>query len=92
MRFSEWIRKLEEDVIQGEYGYEPGEFTVYPNLWRSSYKEGLTPADAFQRALDAFAEGRREEERRKAENWARIQEADRRAVERWRAEHADATK
>jgi hypothetical protein len=87
MRFSEWIRILEEDVIQGEYGYEPGEFTIYPDLWRPSFKEGLTPSQSFKRSLDAFAEARREEERRKAENWARIQEADRQAVERWRAAH-----
>lgn len=75
-RFDEWIRALDEDVIQGEYGYEEGEFAVYPELWRSMYRQGLTPAQAFQRALDANGEARREDERRDAENWARIQAED----------------
>lgn len=87
MRFSKWIETLEEDVIQGEYGYEPGEFTVYPDLWRPAYKEGLTPSRAFAKSLDAFAEERAAEDRRKTENWERIKDADRVAVERWHAEH-----
>ena len=87
MRFSDWIAALEEEVIQGEYGYEPGEFTVYPDLWRPSFKEGLTPSQSFARALDAFADQRAEEDRRKAENWERIKEADRISIERWRSEH-----
>jgi hypothetical protein len=74
-------------VIQGEYGYEPGEFTVYPDLWRPSYKEGLTPSRAFAKGLEAFGDQRAEDDRRRAENWERIKEADRIAVERWRAEH-----
>lgn len=40
-------------MIQGEYGYEAGEFTVYPEHWRPLFKEGLTPAQAFARALSA---------------------------------------
>lgn len=52
--FDAWIDTLNDDVVQGEYGYEPGEFTVYPELWRPLYDEGLSPAAAFKRALDAF--------------------------------------
>lgn len=51
--FDEWITTLREEVIQGEYGYEEGEFAVHPELWRGLYDEGLTPAQAFKRALDA---------------------------------------
>ena len=75
-KFRAWIRTLDEDVIQGEYGYEQGEFTVYAEHWHPHYLEGLTPAQSFKRALDAFAEDRRERDRQKAENWARIQAAD----------------
>jgi hypothetical protein len=70
--FREWIRSLDEDVIQGEFGYEDGEFTVYPSLWRPLFNEGLTPRQAWQRALDAFAAGRREDEAAKLANYARI--------------------
>ena len=80
MTFDEWIDDLEENVVQAEYGYEPGEFTVYPNLWRSSFDDGLTPSEAFKRALDAFAEGRRKEDEERQRNWERIQAADKRAV------------
>ena len=75
MRFREWVRALDEDVIQGEFGYEPGEFTVYPDDWRPLYREGLTPRQAWQRALDAHRAAREEEDRAKAENWKRIQAA-----------------
>ena len=51
--FDDWLSELDEKVIQAEFGYEPGEFTVYPALWRSLYDEGLTPQQAWQRALDA---------------------------------------
>jgi hypothetical protein len=85
MRFSKWIEMLEEDVIQGEYGYEPGEFTVYPDLWRPSFKEGLTPSQAFAKALEAFGDQRAEDDRRKTESWERIQEEDR--IARGRAAH-----
>ena len=68
-KFREWIRALDEDVIQGEYGYEAGEYTVYWSHWIPQYEEGLTPAQAFKRALDAHAEAREEElERRR--RWA----------------------
>ena len=75
-KFRAWIRTLDEDVIQSEYGYEQGEFTVYADDWHPMYVEGLTPTAAFKRALDAFAEDRREKERQRKENWARIQAAD----------------
>lgn len=75
-RFDRWIDELTEEVIQGEYGYEPGEFTVYPDQWRPLYDEGLTPEQAFRRALDAFADERQRRDREKAELWARIQAAD----------------
>jgi hypothetical protein len=52
-KFQEWVRQLDEDVIQAEYGYERGEFTVTPTLWHPLYAEGLTPAEAFKRALAA---------------------------------------
>lgn len=73
MAFDRWMRELNEDVIQGEYGYEEGEFTAYPEMWHSLYVEGLAPSAAFKRALDAYGRAREEEERQKAENRARIQ-------------------
>ncbi len=48
-----WLDVLNEDVIQGEFGYEEGEFTAFPSLWHPLYAEGLTPRQAWQRALDA---------------------------------------
>lgn len=75
-KFSDWIEALDVEVIQGEYGYEDGEFAVYPDHWRHMWREGLTPQQAFRRVLDAHAEARREEDRLKAENWARIQVED----------------
>lgn len=71
-----WIETLNEDVVQGEYGYEEGEFTVYPELWRPSFDEGLTPQQAFKRALDAFAAARKSEDERRQKNWERIQAED----------------
>lgn len=76
MTFDKWIEALEEDVIQGDYGFEPGEFTVYRNHWRPMFKRGLTPQQAFRRALDMNACGRVEEECLQAINWARIQYED----------------
>lgn len=81
-KFREWLNVLDEEVIQGEYGYEPGEFTVYSSHWHPMYLEGLTPAAAFKRALDAFAEDRREIERQRKERWAQIQAADAAALKR----------
>lgn len=75
-RFDDWIRKLDEDVIQGEYGYEPGEFAVFPEQWRPMWRKGLTPQQAFRRALDAYADARREADAARAANWARIQAED----------------
>lgn len=74
--FDEWIRALSEDVIQEGFGYEPGEFAVYPELWRAAFDEGLTPTAAFTRALDAFTEKRNQDDLRRTENWKRIQIAD----------------
>lgn len=76
MKFDEWIRILDEDVIQGDYGFERGEFTVYPELWRPMFREGLTPAQAYHRALDDYNQAEREEDGRRAANWARIQAED----------------
>ncbi len=72
-KFDEWIRALDEDVIQGEFGFEPGEFSVYPDMWHPLYDEGLTPRQAYQRALDGHRQQRLEDEREQAENWKRIQ-------------------
>ena len=57
-KFDAWIATLKEDVIQEEYGYEPGEFDVFPSLWHGLYKEGLTPSQAFERALDDYGNHR----------------------------------
>jgi hypothetical protein len=74
--FRDWIHRLDEDVIQGEYGYEPGEFTIFAEHWHEHYTQGLTPEQSFKRALDAFAEDRRQREQERKVNWSRIQEAD----------------
>lgn len=79
-RFDAWIRELDEDVIQGDYGYEDGEFAVYPEHWRGMFREGLTPQQAFRRALDAHAKARRDAETARAANWERIQAQDAAAV------------
>lgn len=50
-KFDSWIDQLETDVVQQEYGYEPGEFTVYPEHWRDLFDAGLTPQQAFRRAI-----------------------------------------
>lgn len=82
--YSEWIRTLDEDVIQDEFGYEPGEFTVYTTHWSDLYEEGLTPREAWQRALDGFAAKRREEEAERVANYARIVSEDEAAIARSR--------
>lgn len=70
--FHDWMQSLNEDVIQGEYGYEEGEFTAYPELWRPLFMDGLTPSQAFKKALDDLAEKRREEDEAARQNWERI--------------------
>lgn len=75
-KFRAWIHALDEDVIQGEYGYEPGEFTIFAEHWHEHYRQGLTPQQSFKRALDAFAEDRRQREQERKDNWSRIQAAD----------------
>lgn len=74
--FKDWIVALDEDVIQGEYGYEDGEFTVYPEHWRPMWREGLSPQASFRRALDAHAEMQREQEAARLANWDRIKAED----------------
>jgi hypothetical protein len=76
MKFDKWIDELRESVIEGEYGYEPGEFTVYPQEWRPMFYEGLTPQQAFKRALDAYADARKTDDESRAANWRRIQAED----------------
>jgi len=71
-KFGEWIRVLDEEVIQGEFGYERGEFTVYPSGWRHMFIEGLTPRQAWQRAMDAHKAYRDEEDAKKLANYQRI--------------------
>jgi hypothetical protein len=85
LKFDAWITSLNLDVIQDEFGYEEGEFTVYPEQWEPLWREGLTPRQAFRRALDAFAEERAEREREQAANWERVQAEDRDAIARARA-------
>lgn len=75
-----WLQELEEDVIQDEFGYVPGEFTVYPDHWRPLFDEGCTPKQAFQRALDGFSATRDEEEAARQRNWQRIQAEDNVAI------------
>ncbi|AIB11820.1 hypothetical protein ABAZ39_07375 [Azospirillum argentinense] len=83
--FRTWLQHLEEDVIQGEYGFEPGEFSVFPEYWRQMFTDGLTPQQAYRRALDAFSAGRDEEDRQRKDNWERIQVADAEALAKARA-------
>lgn len=71
-KFRKWLRQLDEDVIQGEFGYEDGEFTVYPSHWRQLFKEGLTPREAWQRALDGFREQRMFDAATRAEQYVGI--------------------
>lgn len=78
--FREWLRELEEDVVQDEFGYEPGEFTVYWSHWQTLYDEGLSPREAWQRALDGFAAARREERAAREANYARIVAEDEAAI------------
>ncbi len=80
--YRSWLDQLDQDVIQNEYGYEPGEFTVYADHWVALYEEGLTPAAAFKRALDGFAQQRREDEAARLANYERIKQADASATDR----------
>ena len=81
-KFREWIRTLDEDVIQGEFGYESGEFTVYTTHWYPLFKEGLTPREAWQRALDGFAAQRKADDEAKTAYYARIGAEDQAAIAR----------
>jgi hypothetical protein len=84
-RFEEWLRELDEDVIQGEYGYEPGEFTVYPDLWMPAFKAGQTPREAFDGALEAYDDDRKARDEEAKARWAEIQRKDAEAIVAWRA-------
>jgi len=88
--YREWIIDLETNVIQEEFGYEPGEFTVYMTHWATLYEEGLTPRQAWQRALDGFAQKRRDDEAARQANYARIVSEDEAAVARSRAHQQQA--
>jgi hypothetical protein len=79
-KFREWIQTLDEGVIQGEFGYERGEFTIYTSHWYPLFKEGLTPREAWQRALDGFAAQRKADDELKTANYARIIAEDQAAV------------
>lgn len=83
--YAAWLLALEEDVIQGEFGYEPGEFTVYTTHWAPLYEEGLTPRAAWRRALDGFAHAREQRDAEQKENYARIVSEDQAAIARSRA-------
>lgn len=52
--FDNWIRELDEQVIQGEYGYERGEFDVFPENWRQLFDRAMTPQEAFRHALNVM--------------------------------------
>lgn len=69
-------------------GYAPGEFTVYTSHWRDLYGEGLTPLAAWKRALDGYANARRDEDVSQAANYARILAEDEAAIARNRAARA----
>lgn len=87
--FDQWLTELEEDVIQGDYGYEPGEFSVFPDHWEPLWREGLTPAAAFRRAIDAASEAMREREDVRRANWQRIQEEEAALTARTAGNEAD---
>lgn len=55
--FETWITELRENVIEGQFGYEAGEFDVFPDMWRPLFDQGVTPLVAFERALKAHKEG-----------------------------------
>jgi hypothetical protein len=86
--YLDWCHRLQTEVIEDEFGYEAGEFTVYPAIWFALYSEGLTPRLAWQRALDAHSAARVEDECLRAINWARIQYEDEQAVADYRYEMA----
>ena len=84
--FEDWIQELEVDVVQDHYGYEPGEFTVYPDHWKSMFDEGLAPSQAFERALNAHNAQREEDDRLRQENYERIKAEDEATLARYHAQ------
>jgi hypothetical protein len=87
VKFDRWIQVLREDVIEGEFGYEPGEFAVYREHWRPMFKEGLTPRRAWQRALDGFAQQRIYDAATRAEQYVGILMHDAAAIAAQRSSH-----
>lgn len=55
--YNNWLTELAEDVIEDEFDYKPGEFAIYLSHWRELYDAGLTPRDAWLRALDGHVNG-----------------------------------
>jgi hypothetical protein len=55
--YHNWLTELAEDVIEDEFGYDPGEFAVYSGHWWELYNAGLTPREAWLRALDGHVNG-----------------------------------
>lgn len=89
-KYSTWLEELEHEVIEKEFGYERGEFTVYASHWRELYDQGLTPRQAWQHALDGHANERKEREQQKTERYARIVSEDDAAAAKARAPTVDA--
>lgn len=83
--FENWLANLEVDVIEGEYGYERGEFTIYSSHWRELFDQGLTPRDAWVKALGGYANARKAADDAKTANYARIISEDDAAVARAKA-------
>ena len=57
--FDRWIDELRDDVIQGEYGHKKGEYIVCPEVWRSLFDQGLSPAEAFRSTLGMHGNARK---------------------------------
>ena len=52
LSFEEWLEELKTTVIEGEFGYEPGEFSVFADGWFPLWEAGMSPSEAFQSELD----------------------------------------
>jgi hypothetical protein len=90
--FDDWICELDEEIIQGGYGYERGEFTVYPELWRPAFIAGQTPREAFEASLKAYDDERKRRDREAAERWVQIQRKDAEAIAAYRAAREEGLK
>ena len=87
--YQAWLETLEHDVIEGEFGYERGEFTVYTTHWAALYEKGITPRRAWQHALDGFANKCCENEDAKTANYTRIVSEDQATIARQRANQSE---